>query len=107
MLQQRQGAADDHCRHHSADQRERAPQTDYSPIVAHGREKIDWSDHSESKGCEQRREADAESGADQTAAAANLEGKGNGGETADQADDKKRRVDLAKEDAAPKAGEYG
>src|SRR5207302_11486055 len=64
-------------------------------------------DHAESRRAKPNDETKADTGANQVAAPANLESEINGGETADQTDDEKRRIDPAEQNAAPQTDEDG
>src|SRR2546423_9187698 len=104
MFENRQRAADQHRGNNAVADRERALQSDDSPIIVRRRIEID-DDQSEAERAEPYRESDAGPRANQFATIANLKREINGGESANQADDKKRGVDFSEEHAAPEADE--
>src|SRR5450432_1062972 len=105
LLEDRQGAAHHHRRHDAVADGERALDSDHRPVGRNRIKEIDRADQSESEREEPDGETNEKAGPNEPAAAAHLLGEQDGGETADQADNQNRRVDLADENAAPKTNE--
>ena len=105
MFEDRQDAAHDRGRDDAVADGERALNADHLPVVRARRKEIDRPDEAEGERQEPDGDANAETGPNQPAPPANLEREINGGKSADQSANQQRRVDFAKQNAAPKTDE--
>src|SRR5436190_19737915 len=106
-LQHRQNTAHNRRCDNSVADGKSALQSNHSPIVRRGREKTNWTNVTKGEGQNPNCDADTQPGANELAAATDLQRQINSSESADHSGNEQRRVNFSKENTAPKTDENG